>query len=260
MLRGIHTRYDLDPLRALLEGDLLFWKTEDGDDGAGGSGGGDSSSQGDDDDGDDDDGSAGGGSDDDGSGSDDDGEDDDNVAIRRANRQAAKARVALKQERQKVADLEARLVKLEAGSSGGDDDSAKKLEQAEQGRREAEEARVKAERKLLRISNEAVIVRSAKSLGFADPDVIVAMVESGRIDDLDPDEELDREDVKLALRALKRSKPGLLGDSSTREGNDGGRGRGTNGTRRDRGSEDIDKLPLQQRAHARLTRAFSAKQ
>lgn len=256
MLRSMQTRFDLDPLRDLLFGDQLRFRAEDDDAGAGGSGGG-GSSQEDDDDGD---GAGGtGGADGDGSGSDgdDDSDDEADVRVRRANRQAAKSRVALKEEKEKREALEARLLKLEGGSSDGDESKAK-LEQAEQTRREAEERASKAERKLARIERERVVTSVAKSLGFSDPDIVVALVESGQVEDLDPEEELTREDVKLALKDLKKAKPHLLGDSSTREGDGGnGRGRGTNGTRRDRGDEAIDKLPLGQRAHARLTRAFS---
>lgn len=259
MLRGIHSRFDLEPLRALLEGDFVFFADGDGDGGSGGSGGsGGGSSQEDDDhgDGDDDDG-AGSGDGDDDTGDDDDGE---SPAVRRANRQAAKARVQLKEERQKREALEARLAKLEAG--GGDGDDSEKSKQAEQKAREAEERAAKAERQLLRRDNEATITAVAKRLGFSDPDVIVSMVESGRVDDLDPDEELDREDVKLALRDLKRAKPHLLGDgSSTRSDEDRRTGGGTGPARSKSrtANAEIDKLPLKDRAHARLTRAFTSK-
>lgn len=250
MLRGILNRFELDSLRALLEEDMVF-RADDGDGGAGSSGGGGSSQE--DDDGNDGDDDSSGDGDGDGSG---DSDNDDDPAVRRANRQAAKARVALKEERAKTTDLEARLAKLESGGSGED---SEKLEQAEQARREAEEGRVKAEARLARIEREAVVTAVATTLGFSDPDIIVAMVESGRIEDLDPEEgPFDREDVRLALKDLKKLKPHLLGDgSSTREGGSDNRGKGTNGTRQTRSSEEIDKLPLSQRAHARLTRAFS---
>jgi hypothetical protein len=257
MLRGILSRFDLDPLRAVLEGDLVMWRTDDDGGGAGGSGSG-GSSQGDDDGSDDDDDSS---ADDDGGSSADD-DDDESAGERRAHRQAAKYRTKLREAEKKNADLEARLAKLEAGgkADGGDDEETKKrLQTLEQELADERTKREKAEGRLRKDARERVVTTVAKSLKANDPDIIVAMAEAGRIDGIDPDDsdDLDRDDVKDALRALRRSKPHLFESSSTNGGD--GRGTGTQPARRSRENEDIEKLPASQRGMARLSRAFSKK-
>jgi hypothetical protein len=258
MLRSILSRFDLDPLRAVLEGDRVMWRADDDDAGAGGSGSGGSSQRDDDGSDDDDDSSADDGDD---SGADDD---DDSAGERRAHRQAAKYRTKLREAERKNADLEARLAKLEAGSGSGDSDNEetkKRLQALEQELADERGKREKAEGKLRKDARERVVTSVAKSLKANDPDIIVAMAESGRIDGIDPDdgEDLDRDDVKDALRALRRSKPHLFESSST-GGGDGRNGTtGTQPTRRSRVDEDIEKLPASQRGMARLSRAFTKK-
>jgi hypothetical protein len=253
MLHRIRSRSGLSGLDALLEGDVLFFRSGDGGDGdgAGGSGGGGGgSSDEDDEDGDDGDTGSAGGDGDDGS-DDDDEEAERDARVRKANKQAKKLRLQLK-------EANAELAKLKGGSGASDSEK----EQAEQAMAEARQRAERAEQKLIRIERENVITKVATDLKFADPDTIVAMAETGRIDDLDPEDpdSWDRSDVKDALKALAKKKPHLLGTDSSNNGDDRGRRGGTNPPgRRDRSDEEIDKLPVGQRATARLTRAFASK-
>lgn len=252
MKHRIHSRNPFGPFEEIFEGDVLFWKDgEDNDDGdtSGDSGGG--SSQRDDDNADD--------GDDDTSGADDDIKSgDDEVAKARKRMRAADrtATDAIKRAKQAEDEL-AKLRKSQSDSGKGNDDNVTKLEQE---RADAQARADKAEAKLAKRERENMVTSVAASLKFKDLDHILWMVETGRVNGIDEDDldDLERADISVALKALARSKPDLVGESST-EGDESRRGRGTNGQRKDRLGEEIEKLPQSQRAHARLMSAFSQK-
>jgi hypothetical protein len=213
----------------------------EGEGGGGGSGeSGDPPGEGDGGDGDDDDAGAS-------DGDDDDEDDDDNVeslkaALRRANKESKSRRLELRK-------TQGELEKLRGESMS---ESQKVQQERDDLKKELDEARSELRKERL----ESRVGSIASRLGAKDPDLVIAMVESGRIE-LEEDDDGKPINIEKTLKAVFREKPHLLG-ASTGGGSGNGEG-GTNPRRSDRSNDDLEKLPLRERAAVRLSRAFETK-
>ena len=135
---------------------------------------------------------------------DEDDEEDDDDKPTRPERQAARYRVRLREEREKNTKLEARLKALE-------DKDKKPEERTTEELAEAKKRAERAERELLQVKLERAFTR-ATDIDWVDPEDAMAVADRlGLLEDIiDEDGTVDKRELRRSLRELAKRKPHLV--------------------------------------------------